>query len=60
MYKEWLHSITRQIMQYGNDRETDLVLLHNHLSMLATDIQQNPKFQEQLAKCHDSNQHKAI
>jgi hypothetical protein len=50
MYIDWLNSIREQIEEYGTDQETDLVLLRNHLNMLVGDIEQDPKFKEQLSK----------
>jgi hypothetical protein len=52
-YITWLNSIKKQIDDYGTAQETDLVLLKNHLDMLADDIERNPEYKIQLAQCID-------
>jgi hypothetical protein len=52
-YTNWLQSIIDQIRAYGLTKETDLVLLRNHLTMLVDDIERTPEFKLQLSKCTD-------
>lgn len=52
-YESWLNSIIAQIKVYKEGKETDLVLLRNHLTMLIDDIERTPEFRSQLSKCKD-------
>lgn len=50
MYERWLDSIEKQINEYKNGEQTDLIKLHEHLSLLMKDIQKSPSYIWQVSR----------
>ena len=47
-YRLWLDSIIDQINDWDNGKETDLILLRNHLEILLKDVEDDPKYKKQI------------